>query len=343
MINNQAITDITRELLEESFSNYFSKAKKETKHVVLDRLFPEQRRVSSVMSGLQTSLGTSFWEKLAIRLAKENHFTVLDNLKLTKPDTVPKDLSMAISEVKQKREDVGGELDEFKKKLNELYPLGHEHNVKYTKITKGKGADLILQKDEQTYLFDIKTVQVNANGGNSFNETLILWIAYYKYAFGIDAESINAMLVFPYNSSNELDDNGWWNDFGGRIAPLTKQDIMVGNQFWSFITDNTEAMNSIIKGINELTNNEEFISLYEQIFDCKDINQVKEFTDKVKLYKVSSKFNIELSNPPNPLNFRAKLEWKHNNLCIFKERLSKLIKERDYNCPICKSSLLKQI
>lgn len=228
MINNQAITDITRELLEESFSNYFSKAKKETKHVVLDRLFPEQRRVSSVMSGLQTSLGTSFWEKLAIRLAKENHFTVLDNLKLTKPDTVPKDLSMAISEVKQKREDVGGELDEFKKKLNELYPLGHEHNVKYTKITKGKGADLILQKDEQTYLFDIKTVQVNANGGNSFNETLILWIAYYKYAFGIDAESINAMLVFPYNSSNELDDNGWWNDFGGRIAPLT----VVVNKIW---------------------------------------------------------------------------------------------------------------
>ena len=186
MISNDEIKRITKEQLEESFFSYFSKTKKETKHIILDRFFPSERRITSTMTGLQTSLGT-FWEKLSLRLAVENGFIIIENNELKKPKNIPAPLSKLINEVKKEREDNGGELNNLKEQLEILYPAGAAPNVGFEQITKGKGSDLILKKGSHVYLFDIKTVQVNANSGNSFNETLILWIAYYKYKYGVKA------------------------------------------------------------------------------------------------------------------------------------------------------------
>lgn len=77
MISNTLIKSTTKKLLKEAFYKYFINAKKETKHIILDRLFLSERRTSSTMSGLQTSLG-SFWEVLAKDLAVQNSFEVLE-------------------------------------------------------------------------------------------------------------------------------------------------------------------------------------------------------------------------------------------------------------------------
>ncbi len=167
MIESEKIKKITIELLEESFFNYFSSVKKETKHIVLDRFFPNQRRITSTTTGLQTSLGT-YWEKLAVKLAEINGFKVINNFDLMKPSTIPDELSNLISSIKKEREDCGGELDSLKNKLNTLYPTGFIPNENFLRMTKGKGADVIIEKQDKVYLFDIKTVQVNANSGNSF-------------------------------------------------------------------------------------------------------------------------------------------------------------------------------
>jgi hypothetical protein len=184
-------------------------------------------------------------------------------------------------------------------------------------------------------LFDIKTVQVNANSGNSFNETVILWTAFYKYVNGIDANNVKAMLVFPYNSSNENNDDGWWNDFGGRISPLTKNDIFVGNQYWSFLTDNKNALKQIISAIEELNNDKGFKDLYQKVFEAEDRNGLVEFSEEVRLQKIKDKFNVELLSNKSPWNLRKKFKWRHNGKCEFDERLNKLLESDSYKCTSC--------
>jgi len=335
LISSEQIKSTCKELLKKSFYKYFSKPKKETKHIILDRLFPEERRVTSAVTGLQTSLGT-YWEKLSIALAESNGFSIIDNSMLMKPSDIPEELSSLITQVKREREDNGGELDNLKDELNLLFQQGEVPQVSFERITKGKGSDLILEKDGQTYLIDTKTVQVNANSGNSFNETLILWTAYYKYQYGIDAQNIHAMLVFPYNSGNELDDSAWWNDFGGRVSPLTSQDALVGNEYWSFLTGNDNALNCIINALNELANDEIFIELYSQVFECESHSDLVNFSLKVKQNAIEEKFNIELVSP---INSRSVLSWKHNEDCTFTSRLNALFKSESFNCPVCEQEL----
>jgi type II restriction endonuclease TdeIII len=335
VIQDKQIKSICKSLLEESFCKYFSKPKKETKHIILDRFFPEERRVSSAITGLQTSLGT-YWEKLSVALGVNNGFSILDNSILMKPTNLPDNLSSLITRVKREREENGGELDSLKSELNILFEQGNIPQVDFEKMTKGKGSDLILEKNGQIYLIDIKTVQVNANSGNSFNETLILWASYYKYQYGIDANSINTMLVFPYNSGNELDDSAWWNDFGGRVSPLTRQDALVGNEYWSFLTGNNSALHCIIHALDELAHDENFIGLYSQVFECENHTDLGRFSLRVKQNAVEKRFNVELISP---ISTRGVLTWRHHQNCTFLGRLNALFKSETLDCPSCEEEL----
>jgi hypothetical protein len=334
MISDNKINEITKELLEKSFYNYFVTAQKETKHIILDRFFPQERRITSTMTGLQTSLGT-FWEKLSVALATENNISILDNSSLVKPENIPADLQLLINNIKGFREKNGGELTQFKLDLNNKFALNSKPNCPQVKMIKGKGADVILKKGNDIYLFDIKTVHVNANSGNSFNETVILWTAFYKYMNGIDADNVKAMLVFPYNSSDENNDDGWWNDFGGRISPLTKNDFFVGNQYWSFLTDNKNALKQIISAIEELNNDKGFKDLYQKAFEADDRDGLVVFSEEVRLQKIKGKFNVELLSNESPWNLRKKFKWRHNGSCVFDERLNKLLKSDVYKCTTC--------
>ncbi len=172
-----------------------------------------------------------------------------------------------------------------------------------------------------------------------FNETLILWAAYYKYKYGLDATKIHSMLVFPYNSANEQSDDTWWDDFSVRVSPLTLKDIFVGNQFWSFLTDNPNALNSIISGLDYLTANDEFINLYSQVYECEEHSDLVRFSETVKLSKIKNTLSVEIINHESPMNLRKKFSWKHNETCEFRERLNKLLTSDNYICPTCKAQL----
>lgn len=332
MISNTIIKSTTIKLLEEAFYKYFSKPKIETRHIILDRFFPTERRVSSAMSGLQTSLG-SFWEKLAIKLAVENGFSILDNSIIKRPKIEPLELSNLIASTKTIRENSGGDLIDFRDTLNALYSLPYNGNDEFIAIQKGKGSDIILSKNNLIHIFDTKTVQVNSNNGNTFNESILLWLAYYKYKYRIDAHNIHVKFVFPYNSSNENDDTTWWHDYGSRVIPLTNNEVYVGNEFWSFLTDNPTALENIIAGINELSSDLNFIALYKEVFSCTNIDELKEFSIKVKVKRAEKIRNISLTSEEN-ITARHALKWIHGD-CEFKSRIGKLIEEGAFSCPKC--------
>lgn len=336
MISNTVIKSTTKKLLEEAFYKYFIKAKKETKHIILDRLFPSQRRTSSTMSGLQTSLG-SFWEVLAKDLAVQNSFEVLENSSMLRPESEPAALSSLIATVKTTRQNTGGDLTHFRNELNRLYSAAYTGTDNFIPMQKGKGSDVILKKNNSIYIFDTKTVQVNANNGNTFNETVMLWVAYYKYKYRIDANNIDARIVFPYNSSNENNDSAWWTEYGQRISPLTPNEIYVGNDFWSFLTDNSGALQSIIAGIEEVANDSDFIALYGEVFNCNNMEELREFSIVIKVKQAEKIRNITLISTEN-ITRRHVLEWTHTN-CAFKSRIGKLLDDGIFVCPRCGTEL----
>ncbi len=339
MVSNENITSITVKVLKDSFFNYYSKAQEETKHLVLDRLFYNERRTTSYMTGLQTSLGMGFWEKLAKEFARLNNFTILDNSTLLKPDNIPDNLKTLIHTTKETREENNGAtLNDFRNSLNTLFPSAYTGNNSFSPMIGGRGSDLILNKGANIYIYDIKTVQVNSGSGNSFNDTIIQWIAFYKYKYGLNANNIFAKLAFPYNAKNERDDAGWWNDFGSRVKPMTRAEVDVGNEFWSFLTDNPNALTSIIEGIDIVASNNQFIALFQEVFTCTTNEDLKRFSVKVKVKKPEFYKNIKYSGTIQDMTtLGKKYKWKHdNNECtVFIERVNKLLEDSDYTCPTC--------
>ena len=339
MIPKGQIFSITKDLVYENFYNYFlNKEFDKTNHIILDRFFPDERRTTSIMAGLQTSLG-SYWEKLAKKFASLNGFEIIENSALKKPKFVNPKWQDLINKTKEYRETQGGDLIKFKEQLNQLYDPSLKGR-ELTKLTKGKGADLILSKEDQIYIFDIKTVQVNANSGNLFNESLILWTAYWKYINGIDANNINAKLIIPYNSSNAENDESWWDEFGDRVSPCSNADLLIGNNFWSFVSGNNEALSYMVKAFNYISEDSLFIDLYRNSFSLKNENEIKQFKTKLKLSRISQIKNVIYHPDNESFSMKKKLKWIHKE-CVFCEKFNKLLNENNYKCPTC-GEYLKQ-
>ena len=340
MIDSATIKNITIRTVKDSFYRYFSDPKKETRHILLDRLFPEERRKSSTMSGLQTSLG-SFWERLAGTFAQSNNFELINNSFLLRPTPQPEELTGLIDKVKSHRQNQGGNLDNLRTELDLLYPAPYEGNDEFTSMQKGKGADIILKKNDIIYIFDLKTVQVNANNGNTFNETIILWICFYKYKYRVAANNIQAKIVFPYNSSDENNDQAWWTEFRGRISPLTCDEVSVGNEFWKFITGNEDALAAIISGFDEISSDVVFKQFYMQVFECVDYAALKGFSIKVKIKRAEDLYKIQLIEG-QALSARSKLNWTHmidGENCNLRERIGALQDGRPIICNTCNREL----
>ena len=114
MIQKEKIFSITKDLVYENFYNYFlNKEFDKTNHVIIDRFFPNERRTTSKMDGLQTSLG-SYWEKLTKKFASLNGFEIIKNSALKKPSFKDKIWSELITNTKEFRETKLGDLSKFK-------------------------------------------------------------------------------------------------------------------------------------------------------------------------------------------------------------------------------------
>lgn len=247
MLNENEAKEIIRNVVKKSFFDYFiDKAEPDTEHLLLAKLFPDEMRKSSVIQGLQTSLGTKLWEQIATKFADRAGFTVLTpKTALVRPNPVPEEIALIIDRFKSGRENPGANVP--MSQLSDLIQVKLEDltipcTTVFEPLIKGSGADLVLQKDGQEYAFDVKTVQINAGSGTKFNATLISWIAYravYQKFSGVNNPlPLHAHIAIPYDpymSSN------WWTQMRGRAYPLDETDVMVGDAFWKFVANNADA------------------------------------------------------------------------------------------------------
>ncbi len=300
-IEERLIKNLTREVVKRSFFRYFFRREPvETKHLLLSRLYPHESLVGSAIVGLQTSLGTTLWENLAKGLAEKNNFQVLNpKEELLKPNVIPKAVENLIGEWGRKRDESGKELplNDFRKAMKKIVNSS-DTPKSFKKLGKGSGADLYLVKNGVKYVFDLKTVQLNAGAGSKFNKTLMEWITFDLFQNGVSSH-LKPMLAIPYDPTAGGD---WWQKFGGRVAPLDKSDIKVGNEFWDFISGSNKTLEIITAVFDEMIKTDfgkhygSFLTDYsllakvrhiEYQYSCSLKSKASEISDKKTKYKWS--------------------------------------------------------
>ena len=259
---------LVKDTITTAISTYLeNKNSPETKHVILDSIFPVERRIRSIIGGLETSLGITVWERLATDIAAANGFSIEDPKSFEMPEKLPKSISTFISQTKQKRENPAEKIDfdNILRYLRKLCLKESKSNLKFIKTSSGDGVDLWFRKDGKNYIFDTKTVQINAGGGNNFANKVLHWYAYFWLKY--PKEELLAGMAFPYSPyPPSFDSDSWWDKNGNRANPLEKgKDAFVQGDFWNLLTDSNDTWSKILSGIRKV-DSEKLIKRYSNLF-----------------------------------------------------------------------------
>jgi len=259
------IEALVRDTIKNSIQNFFKDKEVKVEHV-LDLIFPKERRIRSLIGGLETSLGTQLWEPLAKVFAEQGGFSVLDekHLNLSVP-VIPEDIRNKIASFSARKTKDNSLLhSDF---FDELVNYIEKENIsvdEYQKMPKGEGVDIWLKKDGVEYLIDIKTTQLNAGGGPKFNNNLLNWNA-YRALDGVRSP-IKSFIAFPFNPHKNKD---FWSKEKGKVSPLIPAtEALVGDEFWGVLLGQKNITDMIFSEFRKL-GEEDFGAQFDDIFTPK--------------------------------------------------------------------------
>ena len=110
-----------------------------------------------------TSFGEKFWEALALDLASKNNFIIKDKDEFhNNIPVLENDINSLINNFQNNRLENNSSISKLSIDLKNKIKKVRRKNKK---MPKGEGVDLWIEKDNIEYMFDIKTVQVNAGTG----------------------------------------------------------------------------------------------------------------------------------------------------------------------------------
>ena len=176
MLTNQEAKIIIRETVKSSIISFAQKSlKKKAKFQILDLIIPKERKIRSIVGGLETSLGTTLWEPLAKALASKNGFEIIGR-NLECPVNMPANLRNVLQTIIDERKRISGVYDAISSH-NEIKRVCQSFLNRpidsFESAPKGFGVDIWLKKDNVNYFFDTKTVQPNIGGYSKFVEQII--------------------------------------------------------------------------------------------------------------------------------------------------------------------------
>lgn len=241
-----------KKLVSDAIGNYFEKKKNsKINYHVLQEIFPVERRVRSIIGGLETSFGETVWEPLAQKIAKDNGYTINDKNKFKRPKHMPKEMQDIIDKWASVREESDDEIS-LKKYVEELRKVRKKldidkENIEYVKLKGGQGIDLWIEKDGVEYITDIKTTQINAGDGKKFNKHILNWYAYR--IFKKPDVKVRSFLSIPFNPF----DTEWKEKQGKRAKPLiVGEDIITDEKFWELLSGSEKTYTKIIEAFKDL-------------------------------------------------------------------------------------------
>lgn len=257
--------ELIHDTIKTSIENFFKNKEVKVEHV-LDSIFPKERRIRSLIGGLETSLGTTLWEPLAKAFAEAGGFVVREESELnSRVPVIPEKIRNRISSfANQKNLDNSLSHATF---FNQLIEYIEEENIsanEYQQIPKGEGVDIWLEKDGKEYLIDIKTTQINAGSGPKFNNNLLNWYA-YRALDGVKTP-VYSFIAFPFNPHKG---KAFWSREKGKVSPLIPSaEALVADEFWDLLLGQENTMDMILEGFKTLGNSN-FGSQFDEIFTPK--------------------------------------------------------------------------
>jgi len=215
----------------------------------LDLLIPKERKIRSIVGGLETSIGTTVWEPIAKTLAETNGFEIIED-KILKPSPFPLELQAELSNVISLRESRSTWIpaNECLERMRVISRKINKSGIKYVAPPAGTGVDIFLKKSQVEYAFDTKTVQPNLGSIKSFNKQILEWYAYRVCKN--DEVKIECKIAYPYNPYFS---DFWSHTPHNRGVLEPRVDALVENEFWDFISGMHNTYKQIASIFEELT------------------------------------------------------------------------------------------
>lgn len=265
MPTREEVYAIVRETVVRSISNYIRNRRNVTPNFqILDLIIPTERKIRSVVGGMETSLGTTLWEPLAKAIATSNGFEVVHG-NLHAPANMPAMLQNTVQM-----------LIDGRNNKNPTYSAQYCHdrikevcqNFLITPINdfipapKGYGVDIWLAKDGVNYFFDTKTVQSNVGGYSRCFIQVLNWYAYFYSKF--PNGNASARIVFPYNPYGE---ENFWSRTIGKGWPLEpNNEGWVQNDFWDFCSGLDSTYSLIYQAFISISETGDLEDIIQEIF-----------------------------------------------------------------------------
>ncbi len=256
---DQVIKNQIKESLKKAIKDFFKNKEIKTFHV-LDYIFPKERRIRSLIGGLETSMGL-VWETIAKILAESNGFEIVSE-KILSPEPFPPSLRNELDMLIAVREKDGITTLECIKRLKNAANNSNLNNLKFSKPPTGTGVDLHLRKGEIEYVFDVKTTQPNVANFKSFNKQLLEW---YAYRFAKDPNAkLEARIAIPFNPFKK----NWYEKQQSKIKKCLdiERDLFVENEFWDFCSGQSNTWEQIRELFIEL-GEENFSQEFQDVFE----------------------------------------------------------------------------
>ncbi|PJA55548.1 TdeIII family type II restriction endonuclease [Candidatus Roizmanbacteria bacterium CG_4_9_14_3_um_filter_33_18] len=222
MINNKNhIVETIKNCLRDKFLHYLPETQNMPFHYRL--LGKDRMALFSFIQSLNTTFGTSIYEPVAKELAKPNFKTVETQFKLGSiiTETAQKEIQKILNNLSMGK-DVD-KLDEIER-IRKVSQAGKENNLKSVNV------DLFLvSKNNEVFMFDLKTVKPNITDFTSYKRNLLQWLAIYFYQN--PKAIIHTLISIPYNPYEPKPYARW--TMKGMLD--LKNELMIAGEFWDFL------------------------------------------------------------------------------------------------------------
>ncbi|MBI3755956.1 MAG: TdeIII family type II restriction endonuclease [Deltaproteobacteria bacterium] len=215
------IAETIKNCLREKFQNYEPETENMPFHYRL--LGKDRMALFSFIQSLNTTFGTSIYEPVAKELAKTKFKEIYTQHKLG--NIITQDAQNEIQKIMNDLS-VGGDVNkqEETERIRKVAQKGKENNLKSVKV------DLYLvSKDDEVFMFDLKTVKPNKGDFISYKRNMLEWLAVFFYQH--PKAKANTLISIPYNPYEPEPYKRW--TMKGMLD--LKKEVKVAEEFWDFL------------------------------------------------------------------------------------------------------------
>ena len=264
MPTREELYRIIRSTVIHSISGYIARHNRNPNFQILDLIIPTERRIRSVVGGMETSMGTTLWEPLAKAIAVQNGFEVIDE-DLQCPANMPEILQNTLRTLVQERNN-GNPRNTAVFCHDSIRDVCQNFRINpirdFIRAPKGFGVDIWLRKDNINYFFDTKTVQSNLGSYSKYFSQLLNWYGYFYSRY--PTQNASARIVFPYNPYGI---NNFWQKTIGNGGPLEPgNEGWVENEFWDFCSGVENTYSIIHNAFTEISENGDLNDTLQHFF-----------------------------------------------------------------------------